>query len=345
MDAVTAYDLTKVYEGAQRPALKGVNLTLPEGGSLACVGREGAGKTTLVRLLAGLSRASSGECAVLGLSPVHEGARLHGMTGVLLESARLYDSMSLWDNLRFFAGACRVPGDQAVERASFLLRRMNLWEDRDKRPDRLSTGELTRAGLCRALVHRPRVLLVDEQGAGMDRETGGLVRELLEHVLREEGVSLLFCTQNMNYAQTFCESFALLDRGVLMARGTLESLRVGGGVSLRACLRLGEGQPGPEGFRQEDGLWQRSIESQEEMPGLIARAVGQGLDLYEAKAVRPSLEEIYDAYLAGGRRREAAFHGETAQTRAEGPAEGESGPGGVPGPAGGEAAPGDGAGR
>lgn len=340
MDAVAAYDLTKVFEDGGRPALRGVNLAVPEGGAAACVGREGAGKTTLVRLLAGLSRATSGECSVLGLSPVHEGARLHGMMGAALDSARLYDSMSLWDNLRFFAGAHRVSAGQAVERASFLLRRLNLWEERDKTPDRLSTGDLTRAGLCRALVHRPRVLLVDEQGAGMDRETAGLVRDLLEYVLEEEGVTLLFCTQNMNYAQGFCGQFALLDQGVLLARGTVESLRVGAGVGLRAALRLREGQPGPEGFRLEEGLWQRAVQSEDEMPGIIARTVGQGLDLFEARVIRPGLEEIYHAYLAGGRRREAAFHEETGQARSGLPAEREGEPGGVPGPEAGQTGPG-----
>lgn len=333
MDAIAAFDLTKSFDPAQPPALQGINLAVPEGSAAACVGRAGSGKTTLVRLLAGLSRASSGECSVLGLSPVHEGARLHSMMGVALDSARLYDSMSLWDNLRFFAGAHQVSAGQAVERISFLLRRLNLWEQRDKRPDRLSTGDLVRAGLCRALVHRPRVLLVDEEGAGMDRETAGLVQDLLEYVLAEEGISLLFCTQNMNYAQGFCQRFALLDKGVLLARGTLEGLRVGGGVSLRAALRLREGQPGPEGFFQERGLWQRLIQGEDEMPGIIARTVGQGLDLYEAKVIRPGLEEIYAAYLAGGRRREAAPYEQTAQTRTEIPAGQGREPGGVPGPA------------
>lgn len=317
MDAIAAYELTKTFDGTA--ALQGVSFQVPEGGAMACVGREGAGKTVLARLMAGLGRPSSGECSVLGLSPAHESARLHGMMGAALESARLYDSMSLWDNLRFFAGAHNVPRDQGVERASFLLRRLGLWDQRDKRPHQLPTGDLTRAGLCRALLHRPRVLLLDEEGAGMDRETAGLVRELLEYVLREEGVSLLFCTQNMNYAQGFCGSFGLLHQGILLARGDVEALRAGGGVGLRAAFRLAQGQEGPEGFRLEEGLWQRVIQSEDEMPRLIARMVEQGRGLYEARVIRPTLEEIYDAYLAGGRRREAVLHGETARTDGPGP--------------------------
>ena len=100
MDAIAAYDLTKIYGG--KAALQGVNLQVTEGGAMACVGLEGAGKTTLVRLMAGLGRPTSGECSVLGLSPGFESARLHGMTGTVLQSARLYACMSLWENLRFF---------------------------------------------------------------------------------------------------------------------------------------------------------------------------------------------------------------------------------------------------
>lgn len=323
MDAIGAFDLTKYYgvkPGAMptgRPALQGINLQVPEGGAVACVGREGAGKTTLVRLMAGLGRPTSGECSVLGLSPSHEAARLHSMTGTVLHSAKLYSSMSLWNNLLFFAGANGLTKNEGVERVSFLLHRLNLWEDREKIPAQLPSGELKRAGLARAMIHRPRVLLFDEQGSGMDRETAGLVRELLDYALKEEGVTLLYCTENMNYAQTVCGGFALLDRGILMARGDLETLRVGGGVRLKAALRLAENQPGPEGFSRRDGFWEKEIQSEDEMPGLIARVVGQGSSLYEARLVRPSLEEIYDAYLAGGRRREAVFHGETHPAQPE----------------------------
>jgi len=321
MDAIGAFDLTKVYTakgaGGDVTALQSINLQVPQGRAMACVGPESSGKTTLVRLLSGLLRPTYGECSVLGLSPAFETARLHSMMGTVLFSAKLYADLSLWDNLLFFGGVHKMSRDEAVERTSFLLHRLNLWEEREMSPRQLSTGMLKRANLARALIHRPRVLLMDEQGAGMDLETAGLVRELLEYVLREEGATLLICTQDMNYVQAFCHSFGLLHRGALMARGDLESLRIGSGVRLKASLRLAEGQKGPEGFRrQAGGLWQRELQSEEEMPKLIAQVVGQGGSLYEAQVLRPSLEEIYQAHLEGGRRREAVIHGETRDSQA-----------------------------
>lgn len=329
MDAIGAFDLTKVYTakgtGRDVAALQSINLQVPQGRAMACVGPESSGKTTLVRVLSGLLRPTSGECSVLGLSPAFETARLHGMMGTVLFSAKLYADLSLWDNMLFFAGVHYVQKNDGMERASFLLHRLNLWDERELSPRQLSTGMLKRASLARALIHRPRVLLMDEQGAGMDLETARLVRELLQYVLREEGVTLLLCTQNMNFAQTVCHNFGLLHQGTLMARGDLESLRIGSGVRLKASLRLADGQKGPEGFRrQADGqggtLWQRELQSQEEMPKLIAQVVGQGSSLYEAQVLRPSLEEIYQAHLEGGRRREAVIHGETRVGQAGQPA-------------------------
>ena len=305
MDAIAAFDLTKQYK--DRPALQRVSFQVPEGRAAACVGDEGAGKTTLVRLLAGLRRPTAGECSVLGLSPAFESARLHGMMGTVLHSAKLYANMSIGDNLRFFAGMQNVSRDETVERLSFLFHRLDIWDERDKHPKELPTGVLLRANLARAVMHRPKVLIMDDQGAGMDMETAQRVRELLEYLTQEEGVSLLFCSQNMNYAQSLCSSFALLHQGILLARGNYESLRIGGGVRLKAALRLAKGQAAPAGFRPEAGLWIREIQSEAEMPKLIAGVVDQGLQLYEAKVIRPELGEVYRAYLAGGRRREESY--------------------------------------
>lgn len=321
MDAIGAFDLTKIYGGRDgAPALKSVNLRVPEGCSMACVGPEASGKTTLVRLLSGLLRPTSGECSVLGLSPSHEAARLHSMMGTVLYSAKLYNDLTLWDNLIFFAGVNGMPREDAIERASFLLHRLNLWEERERSPRELPTGMFKRASLARAMLHRPRVLLMDSQGAGMDLETAGLVRELLEYAGREEGAAVLMCTQDMGFVQGFCQSFGLLHKGVLMARGDLESLRKGSGVGLRASLRLKDGDTPPEGFmRQGDGSWQREVASEEEMPRLVMEVVSQGGSLYEAKVLRPSLGEIYQACLEGGRRREAERVGETGEDPEKGP--------------------------
>lgn len=326
MDAIVAYGLTKEYNG--QLALDGLNLQVPEGTAMACAGREGSGKTTLIRLLAGLCRPTSGECSIYGMSPAHESAKLHGAAGVVLGSAPLYGGMTLAENLRFFAGVHNVDQNDGAERSSFLLHQLDIWEERDQSAGSLPTSVARRASLARALMHRPRVLLLDDPAQGLDMETAEVVQGLLAYLLEEEGLTLLLCTQNMGFAQKVCGSFTLLREGAMLARGDFDSLREGAGVWPRAALRLAEGGKPPQGFRLEGGLWQKEIRSEEEMPAIIAQAVGEGRSLYEAKLIRPTLEEVYQAYLEGGRRREAPAYGEGDRPEPEVPAEKPAGPAG-----------------
>lgn len=298
MDPIMTYELSKHYQS--RPALSRVSLQVPEGKAFACVGPVGSGKTTLLRLLSGLYRPSAGECSVLGLSPFFEADRLHAVTGVVLDSAQLYKNMTVSENLRFFAGLNEVEENDSIDRLSFLLHRLDIWESREEKAGNVTTGVAHRAALARALMHRPRVLLVDAPADGFDLETADAIRELLRYLVEEEGVTVLFCTENMEYAAGLCEGFFFLHQGALIARGTVESLRLGAGVNCRALLRLGEGEQPPKGFRRKEGSWQREIKSKEELPKLIAQLIEEGKSIYEARVIRPGLEEIYNAFLAGG---------------------------------------------
>lgn len=167
MDAIVTYDLAKQYGSAW--ALRGLNLQVPQGSAVACVGRENSGKTTLIRLLSGLYRPTSGECTVLGLSPAFETERLHALVGTVLGTARLYGHLTLQENLNFFAGLHQVDSNDGVERSSFLLHALDIWEARDLKVRELPTGVLRRAALAQALMHRPSVLLLDLPPRGWTR--------------------------------------------------------------------------------------------------------------------------------------------------------------------------------
>lgn len=298
MDAIVAYDLFKQYGNI--PALCGLNLQIPMGRSFACVGRENSGKTTLIHLLSGLCRPTAGECTVLGLSPFFETEKLHACVGTVLATAKLYENLSLSENLKFFAGINGIEENDALDRISFLLHRLDIWEGRDEKIDDLPTGVVRRASLARALIHRPRVLLMDEPAGGLDREARESIQELFSYLVSEEGAAVLLCTKNMEYAQQLSDGFALLRDGAVMAKGDLESLRKGAGVPFQAVLRMKEGEAPSGGFRFTDGCWKKEINSKEELPKIISDVVTSGNHLYEARLAEPSLEEIYAAYLAGG---------------------------------------------
>lgn len=301
MDAIVAYDLSKQY--GDHVALCGLNLQVPRGTAFACVGEENSGKTTVIRLLSGLCRPTMGECTVMGLSPSFEAGKLHAVTGTVLDTARMYENLTLTENLNFYAGIHNVDDNDALDRASFLLHKLDIWEGRDEKLDDLPTGVVRRASLARALMHSPQVLLMDEPAGGLDKETADSMKELISYLVEEEGVTFLLCTRNMDYAQVLCDGFAILKQGSLLAKGDLESLRKGAGVRFRAAMRLADGEEPLRGFRLLDDFWQKDIASEDEVPKLIAQAVTEGKNLYEARLIRPGLEEIYEAYLNGGLRK------------------------------------------
>ena len=298
MDAIVTYDLTKEYEG--RPVLESLNLQVPQGQAFACVGQRGWGKTTLIRLLSGLANPTSGECTVLGLSPTYEPQRLHAVAGTVLDSARLYAKMTLWENLRFFAGIHGFDDNDALERSSFLLHKLDIWEGRDLLVESLPTGVLRRASLARALMHRPQILLADEPPSSMDQESLEAIQALMGCVAQEEGVSLFLCCSNMEYAQLLCQNFALLKQGVLLAKGDVESLRKGAGVGYRAQLRTQEGNPAPAGFHPVGNVWEKEIETEEAMCQIIAQAVGRGFPFTRPGFSAPHCERfIPPGWMAG----------------------------------------------
>lgn len=301
MDVILTYELSKQYDG--RNALRNLNLKVPEGSTLACIGGRNSGKTTLLRLLSGLCRPSGGECSVLGFSPFFEVEKLHSLVGTVLDTARLYEDMTLSENLLFFAGINGVNENDAVERISLLLHTLDIWEARDEKVDDLPTGVVRRGSLARALIHSPRLLLLDTPAAGFDKETLESMHALLSRLVTEEGMTLLLCIRDTSYASLLCDNFAILKDGSLLARGDYETLRKGAGLRRRAALRLSENDLPPEGFQHIDGFWQKEIKSEEEMSKIISRVIASGTGLYEAKVIQPTLEEIYTAILEGGIRR------------------------------------------
>lgn len=309
MNAIQTFDLSKHYRG--RSALSHVTLQVPQGKAYACVGAAGSGKTTLLRLLSGLYRPGAGDCTVLGCSPFFEADKLHAICGTVLETAGLYRTMTVSENLHFFARLNELDENDTIDRLSFLLHRLDIWESRDRRVSELTTGVLQRVSLARALLHRPQVLLMDSPPFGYNRETGEAIRELLAHLVSEEGTTVLFCAEDMNYAATLCEGFFLLYQGQLIARGTEETLRVGAEVSCQAFLRLGEDETPPEGFVPSQNGWQKAVKSEQELPQLLSQMVQEGKHVYEARVLAPSLSEIYDACLLGGIHRVGDSHEQT----------------------------------
>jgi ABC-type multidrug transport system ATPase subunit len=171
--AVALRDLTRAY--GERVALAGVTLELPQGATLAVFGANGAGKTTLLRVLATLLRPHGGEANVLGRALPQEGWAVRGHIGLVAHDPLLYRDLSARENLRFHARLHDVPAARAEE----LLEAVGMARRGDEPVRSLSRGMAQRVAICRALLHEPELLLLDEPLANLDPGAADAVAPLI----------------------------------------------------------------------------------------------------------------------------------------------------------------------
>lgn len=217
--AIEVHDLVKTF-GPVR-ALDGLDLVVPPGELYGLVGPNASGKTTLIRLLNALERPTAGTARVLGARP---GERAREV-GYLPQEEALYPDLSVRENLHFFAG---LYGQREAGREKEVLELVRLWGDRNRAVGDLSGGTRRRASLAVALVHRPRLLFLDEPTVGVDPL---LRREFWEHFrsLAREGSALLITTHHLEEARR-CDRVGLLWRGRLLHEGTPSALLREAGV-------------------------------------------------------------------------------------------------------------------
>jgi heme exporter protein A len=163
----------------ERTALASLSLSVGVGESLVVLGPNGSGKTTLLRILATLLRPSAGRVRVLGCSLPREGWKLRGQIGYLGHEPLLYRDLSGRENLRFHARLHRIAGEEAERRIGELIAAIGMARRADQRVGELSAGMRQRLAICRCVLHRPALLLLDEPDSNLDAEGRELARELI----------------------------------------------------------------------------------------------------------------------------------------------------------------------
>lgn len=297
MNAIAAQGLGKSYDG-KTAALSELTLRVPQGGVCGFLGPNGAGKTTTVKLLTGLLRPTAGECSVMGLSPQNEPERVHALCGVMTETAHLYGNMTGQQNLEFFGQTAGLVRAQAKERAELLLRELELWEARDQKAGQYSTGMMQRLSLARALMHEPQVLFLDEPTSGLDPESAQAVNEMISTLAKKSGVTVFLCTHQLRYAQDLCTTYGILYRGQMILQGDFAALCEGAGCHIKAGIRT-EPEQTLHGFVKNGEYWETEIASEAEMPAILRDLVAQDIPVFEARLIRPTLEDVYFSCLQG----------------------------------------------
>ncbi|WP_035602305.1 ATP-binding cassette domain-containing protein [Edwardsiella tarda] len=214
--------LEKRFEGLDRPAVASLTTRIASGAVMGLVGPDGAGKTTLMRILAGLLKPSAGRVSVVGLDPVRQDRQLHALLGYMPQKFGLYEDLTVMENLVLYAELRGVTGAARASTFARLLAFTSLAPFTDRLAGKLSGGMKQKLGLACTLLGSPQVLLLDEPGVGVDPISR---RELwrMVHELADEGMLILWSTSYLDEAEQ-CREVLLLNEGRLLYSGPPQQL-------------------------------------------------------------------------------------------------------------------------
>lgn len=305
MPRITLDGVEKTFPGNTSPALKPLTATLDAGAVIGLVGPDGAGKTTLIRMLAGLLTPSSGTLRVMGLDPVQDDRQLHAILGYMPQKFGLYEDLSVMENLTLYADLRGITGTRRQETFERLLTFTDLARFTTRLVGKLSGGMKQKLGLACTLLGQPNVLLLDEPGVGVDPISR---RELwrMVHELADDGMLILWSTSYLDEAEQ-CRDVLLLNNGELLYRGAPQDLTAtmdgrcvlahADGVAHRMLLQQALQHPAvSDGVIQ--GKYVRLMLKADASPHSLSDTLPLTPDNIEATA--PRLEDAFIDLLGGG---------------------------------------------
>ena len=284
-------------------AVDGVSFTAQPGKIFGLLGPNGAGKSTAIGCISGLLKPSDGRIRVNGHDVVKDGRAAKESLGIVPQELSLYEDVSATENLLFWGAAYGMRGSELKSRAHEVLAYTGLLDRADDPVKEYSGGMKRRINFGCAIMHRPKVLLLDEPTVGVDPQSRVRLFEMVKEQL-EDGTAVLYTTHYMQEAELLCDELAIIDRGKLIADGTLEELR--GMVGERDILRLA-GTFEPDEARaalstlpdvqvvvaETESLQLAVADGPRRLPELFEAIARTGGEIRETTLSRPSLETLF----------------------------------------------------
>jgi ABC-2 type transport system ATP-binding protein len=300
--AIEAEGLVKEYPGDVR-ALDGLSFSVEEGTVFGLLGPNGAGKSTAVRILTTLARADEGSAQVAGYDVRSQPERVRSTIGVVAQRGGADREATARENLRLSGRLHGLRGVELERRIQELLDRLGLDEAADRIVRTFSGGMERRLDIGLALVHRPRVLFLDEPTTGLDPEVRADMWQEIERLGRDEGITVLLTTHYLEEADRLAADLAIVDRGRVVANGSPDSLKRelrGDAVQVELESELNGARAGldrMDGLRDVtiDGrtLRARADDGARAVPAVLATLDSYGVGVASVTVARPSLDDVY----------------------------------------------------
>ncbi len=312
--AIEAHQLTRRF--GKLVAVDRIDLRVEEGELFGLLGPNGAGKTTLIRMLTGLQAITSGSATVAGVDVQRNPTALRRAISVVPQALTSDLDLSGYENLNIYSRFFEVPRSVRGPRIEQLLKRVELWDRRDDLVSTYSGGMRRRLEIARGLIHKPRVLFLDEPTIGLDPQSRHVIWDLLRELRAGGELTISLTTHYMDEADVLCDRIAIVDQGHIVAIGTPAELRtsVPGSDTLELTLdapladalaQTLSALPGMRGL-ERDGvrLTAQADDGALLLPRLIEAAAAGGARVLSTSMTRISLEDVF-IHLTGRSMRDA----------------------------------------
>ncbi len=305
MPSIELKELTKKFRSLT--AVDHLSITVEEGEVFGLLGPNGAGKTTTLRMLACLISPSEGSAKVGGYDIVNDSQKVRGIVGLLTENPSLYERLTVYENLDFFAEAYGLTDPQERRRTiKELLDDFDLGEKRNEKAGKLSKGMKQKLAIARTLVHKPPILFLDEPTAGLDPESAKGIRDLIASLSQRQNHTVLLCTHHLEDAERLCRRVMIINRGRSVIAGTFEELQNKTGDRPTLQITLKKLDPSiidaVKSVKEVEEVYVNETQgtmtitvndSMNTTPKIVKTIVAADGSVLSVNMLRPSLEETY----------------------------------------------------
>jgi ABC-2 type transport system ATP-binding protein len=220
---VQLHDLSKQYLHSSRRAVSNLTFDIEEGAVFGLLGPNGAGKSTTVMMLCGLMRPDSGSISVFGLDMPDNGVEVRKRIGVAPQEIALFPTLTAYENLFYFGRMYGMPATEIRAQITTYLNAFGLIQKKSKMVSTFSGGMKKRLNLIAAILHKPKLIILDEPTAGVDVQSRNMILDFLEKIKRE-GTTIIYFSHVLEEAERICSHLGIIDEGKLITSGTKASI-------------------------------------------------------------------------------------------------------------------------